>query len=141
MQKVFHILFASWIFISSTGLLVNRHFCQNDLKSTTLLVQAPSCHEEMATEATCPLHAQHQVSDQESNHCCQNESVLFKTVLLQEAQFSAGWGLSLLPAVLPTPVGARCFSGNVGSPRFSFTSYHPPPLVCDVAVQLQTFRC
>lgn len=59
---------------SSTGIVLNKHFCQNQLKSFAFFVKAENCHS-LAKLTDCPFHKQaQQESSQDKKKCCDDES-------------------------------------------------------------------
>ncbi len=140
-QKGIHIILTLFVLLSSTGLVVNRHFCQNELKDQRLFLQAHTCHPKMM-EVPCPVHGTMLVESPahgQGKGCCQNESeVITSDVELQtppvELQISP-----VLWVMVFAPFTWEAILAEVPTPQY--LHYKPPLLVCDSIVSLQTFRC
>ncbi len=125
---------ASLVFCSSFGLLVNQHYCRNELKHASLYAPAKACH--AASMANCPMHAP---QEKEPKGCCDDQSQYLKhkqeqvqiTVELPTAP-SDIWlaGINALPpSLLP----------GINKSIAPYLNYKPPLLVCDLPVSLQAF--
>jgi hypothetical protein len=139
-RKVIHLVLITSVLLSSTGLVVNQHFCLDQLQRTSLFAQAKACQPSSSPMKVCATHeAGHQRVDRKS--CCRDEHTLCK---VEEASwvesFGSSWELlsslafGLLwsgPAL--TPEAAVVFAPDV--------HYQPPALVCDFTICPQTFRC
>jgi hypothetical protein len=149
--RFLHIVLALLVFISSTGFLINKHYCQGALKETAFLVKAKSCHERNAkkhsTEAhagmppNCPMH-QSKSTDipcEEKKDCCNNESEFVKLETDQEVTTLKLPGLNIpvftsivVFALTLEPVDPEIIPVH-------FQNYRPPPILYDVPATLQTF--
>lgn len=141
LQQVSHILVMLSVLLSTSGFVVQRHYCQNTLKHTTLFVSSPSCHEEATDKASCPMHQPGHGESQDQGNCCNDESELVKLdqqvvvtpELIVQPVFMAIMAI-VWPALVTFPAP--------DTDRETYLSYKPPPLVClDIPVSLQTFRC
>ena len=143
-QKFLHITLIITVLLSSIGFVVQRHFCQNELKSVSVFIKAESCHKNMAEESSCPMHKSEEHNhdgDQEKKDCCDDTVELVKLeqelqaksleVQLQNNPFLLGIISLALRVMLPE---------EAISPTY-FLNYTPPLLVCDFTVSLQTFLC
>ena len=77
------------VLLSSTSLILNKHFCSNELVSTALMSVPVSCHSDAEPKDVCPMHAQEQ---EPQDNCCSDEAKLLKTELnhdLHQFQFKA----------------------------------------------------
>ena len=138
-KRLLHITLALLTFLSTTGLVLNQHYCQSELRSQALFVKAENCHSAKKNmPKACPMHAPD--SDQEKD-CCDDETHLlqldedlqqttFEYKKLQQPQLLLT-ALILLGRELPT--------FEISSPHY--LNYRPPLLVCDRPVLLQTFLC
>lgn len=140
LQKIGHIILAILLFIGSTGLVINKHYCQDELKSMAVFQKAKSCHAAKQTSA-CPMHAQQEQDDDQSGGCCDDQSEMVKVE--QEQTFPVlGMELQLSIAMLPPSAMAFDLSSLPSIHLLpEYLHYKPPPLVCDLPVLLQTFRC
>lgn len=140
LRKVFHILLAVLVFVSSSGLVFSKHYCQGVLKNTSLFVEATPCHG--ATKvAICPRHAPAQEDGINKKGCCDTQTDFLK---VEDAQLSTAADFltfdtpALLAALfffLPFEVIA------VDDKTQHHLHYKPPLIVCDLPVSLQTFLC
>lgn len=136
-----HIALALLLFISSTGVVLNQHYCRGELKSQALFRAAPACHAAQAA-ATCPLHPHPPASDNKSaKGCCNDETEYFKSDIDQmttasevAVPFHSGTGPGLVRALpLLPPIAAR--------PSLQYLHYKPPQLVYNLPLRLQAFLC
>ncbi|MCI5092686.1 hypothetical protein [Phaeodactylibacter sp.] len=141
--KAFHILLAVLLLISSTGLVLSKHYCNGDLKSTALFAEAAPCHQNKKLKS-CPAHGTMPVSDEDAPQkkgCCDTETDFVK-VDDDQVEASLEFNLFDYPALFATLVVLAGFSpvDEDDKSRHYFT-YKPPLLICDLPVRLQTFLC
>jgi hypothetical protein len=84
---------------SSVSFAVDMHFCKGELKSISFWGKAPSCHEQAATQITCPHHRK-MMADKgkaalEKPNCCDNHTVQVEAE--HERQTQASGELELKP--------------------------------------------
>lgn len=139
LHKLFHIILALLLFISSTGLVINKHYCQNELKSIALFVKAKACHSDSAMK-NCPFHNPPDGEKKEKD-CCNDETEYVK---VDEEQLTptVEYNLPLNPVLISTLFVVL----NFELPAFDkqtlhYLNYKPPLIVCDLPVRLQTFLC
>ena len=127
-QKVLHIFLALLVFISTIGVTVNRHYCQQQLRSTGLWWIPMSCHESAIADdklPSCPFHAQK--PDSEKRKCCSEESDYKKIEIEQD--FVVSKVLSDLPIILLSfdffTSDSREFT--VLENEYDIYCFHPPP--------------
>ncbi|MCO6492082.1 MAG: hypothetical protein J5I98_26935 [Phaeodactylibacter sp.] len=132
--RLFHITLSVLILFSSTGLLINQHYCRKELKHSALFAPAKSCHARPA--ASCPMHAPAQESQK---GCCENESHFLKhkqdQVQIDAETVKAP--ASVFALVMPA------FDATL--PAFSrrnihYLNYKPPLIFRDFPASLQVFR-
>ncbi len=71
------------IFFSSTGLLIRKHFCQNELQSASLF-KAKSCHSDESHHCNATKKKCCQIKNsEEKDKCCHNQSEYVKLDLNQ----------------------------------------------------------
>lgn len=141
--KVFHIILAFLLLVSSTGLVVSKHYCGGDLKSTALFAEAAPCHQDKQMKS-CPVHGTMPVSNEDAppkKGCCDTETDFVK---VDDDQVEASLEFSLLDypvlfTVLTVIVGLKPVEED-NKTRHYFT-YKPPLLVCDLPLSLQAFLC
>lgn len=125
------------------GFVVQKHFCQNELKGVSVFVKAASCHQNPVDEPSCPMHGSeaHHHGDSEQKNCCDDEVDFVK--LDQEFQ-TESFQIQLQndPVLLGIiSLALRLSVSEEASSPTHFLNYKPPLLVCDFPVSLQTFLC
>jgi len=139
--RLAHITLALLLFISSTGFVVNKHYCKNELKSMALFVKAEGCSMHQVMKA-CPIHGQMlvDVSDEERKGCCDDTTEIVK---IDEEQIAPSFDLLPLQAVQFAPlfVAHKIELPVIDIQTLHYLNYKPPPLLCDFPISLQTFRC
>lgn len=141
MSKLVSLIMAFVIFISSTGLVLNKHFCQDQLKSMAIFVAAKSCQHQNTITVPCPIHGTMEVPADEDNNCCDDQteflkadqdliSYSFEIKDTEQIQFLVGFAIAFLEEPL-TGIEALV----------DYSQYRPPILVYDRTVRLQTFLC
>lgn len=142
--KFLHSFLACVTLLSSSGFVMRKHYCKNELKKYALYIQPAECETHPQEKPLCPLHAQHDTKDQptspsEQKGCCKNEIELLKLELpFQVSTFD----LTILPSDLFIEIGEPPLNRLVGTHDKDvshFLTYKPPPLVCNLAIHLQTF--
>lgn len=129
------------IFISSTGLVLNKHYCQDQLKSQALFLAAKSCQHQKMVTVPCPVHGTMEVPADEDKNCCNNESEYLKA---DQDLINYSFEVEQVKPLLFLAAYAYAF---LESPSFdqeasiNYTHYRPPIIVYDRQVHLQTFLC
>ena len=77
-KKTLHIAIMVLVYVSSTSLMINKHYCSDQLMGTSFMTEAESCHNSEPTEKSCPKHPQNNTSKKD---CCSSEFQLIKTEL------------------------------------------------------------
>lgn len=135
--KLLHIVLAQLLLLSSFGLVVNKHYCQDQLKSVAFFAEAKSCHT-ANMPANCPMHG---TSDTEDKGCCDNESEYLKADLEQFVTSPSTWpDIDEIKLPLPPFHDFHELVRQLAS-KPSFLKYKPPALVADLTIRLQTFIC
>lgn len=137
--KVLHITLAVSLLTSSVGVVINQHFCQDELKRTALFTAVDSCHgTDKQEQPVCPYHqetpSQKGIDQQD---CCHDSSHYLKSS--QEQQME----LSLLPvwnASWATPAFAQLPDLRATATLTGVPFYRPPPRFTDYSVHFQVFR-
>lgn len=133
--KIFHIVLAFLLYLGSAGVLINRHYCREQLKASAFFLPAEKCHH----GAVCPMHASSPESGEKG--CCSDRSERVQLDVQQEVVSSVD-----LPSLRPAPLAQAPsiflqakLEADVRHPHF--LHYKPPLIVYDLPVALQTFRC
>ncbi|WP_020537434.1 HYC_CC_PP family protein [Lewinella cohaerens] len=140
LRKVFHILLAVLVFVSSSGLVFSKHYCQGVLKNTSLFAEAAPCHG-VSKAAKCPRHAPAQEDGLDKKDCCDTQTDFLK---VEDAQLSTLADLLIVdtPAFLAVLFFFLPFEVIAADTKTRHDlHYKPPLLVCDLSVSLQTFLC
>lgn len=139
--RIGHILLASLLFISSAGFVLNRHYCQDELKSMAIFFEAEACHQEK-TAASCPMHkAENQRDKKESKGCCDDETEYVKSETdqyVQTSEVEVNFNPILLGVLF---VALQIELPSIDTQSLQYLNYKPPLIVCDLPVRLQTFLC
>jgi hypothetical protein len=140
-QRATHIILAFLVFFSSAGFVLNKHFCQNELKSVALFAKATPCHDEKIM-VDCPMHGQMEMpGNNESKGCCDDTSDYLKS---ETDQITQPFSIDLESQLVLLSVAV--FSANIqllstDKKNIHYLNYKPPLIICDLPVELQTFRC
>lgn len=142
LRQIVHIGLALLLLISTTGVAVNKHFCQNELKSVALFVKAKGCHSGKVKKA-CPVHGYMMVEAESpaQKGCCDDETEIVKT---EEDQIAPT--LPEKPAIQTALLATLLVVLQIELPEIDrqtlhYLNYKPPLLVCDYPSQLQIFLC
>ena len=143
-KKSIHIALILSILLSTVGFVIQKHFCQDELKNISVFVSAENCHEKKGTEQSCPFHPQKQEHPHkgiEKKDCCNNEVELIK---LEEDAVSKSYDILLQENHLFLGLITLAINPDISEIETRQNHYHnykPPLLVCDFTVSLQTFLC
>ena len=77
MKKIGAIALSLFIFIASINIVVNQHFCNDELESIAFFIKAQPCEHATASNDLPPCHAK-KVKDQKK--CCSENSIVIKSV-------------------------------------------------------------
>jgi hypothetical protein len=135
-KRSLHIILAISVLLSSTGLVISKHFCQNELIDVAFYAKATSCHPETNQE----LPTSNENDSIQLNDCCKDVSNHLKVEPEQQAspQFNPIDPISdtYLPAINAVQYVSICYIHQLERYR-----YKPPLLVYDIPVNLQVFLC
>ncbi len=137
-----YISLALLLFISTTGVVVNKHFCQNELKSVALFVKAKACHNKKVKKP-CPIHGYMMVEEDSPSDkgCCDDETEIVKN---EEEQItpSLSEDIQLTSAFVATLfVVLQLELPRLDRQTIHYLNYKPPLLICDYPSELQIFLC
>lgn len=141
LARALHIILACCLLLSSAGLLINQHFCGDQLIHSALFAKARSCH--APAMPACPHHPPTPAEEDTpragfSDACCSDQALFIKAVQVDQQ-------LSAAP-MPPPPLAALAATLPVyAQPNHSFTyqmawPYRPPPLTFARSVRFQVFR-
>jgi hypothetical protein len=142
-KKFIHILLASSVFLSSGGLLVNYHFCQDEFLKTSFFFSFGSCCEKVESSPCSIEKTGCSADDHEEDEkgCCKNKADFYKLdqdQQIQKIEFKSFDRLISWNAIVPA-----LNSEFPSSDKFTrqYYNYSPPLIVFDRQVRLQTFLC
>ncbi len=144
LARLANIILSFVVFFSTTGVVLNRHYCQSHVRKTALFVTPQSCH---AQQVSPPCHlgaSKHCSLDDEDNGCCHDDSEYVHTDQVKVFQTPAVWVLPVFKPVHAVPVFALRLSANEALASRHHHRYRPPdlhPSAVEAAALLQVFRC
>lgn len=151
--RILNIILAFLVFFSTTGFVVNKHFCQNELRQVSLFVKGESCHhkmEKMASMEACPMKGMkkscskdgscsNQQSSKKKKNCCHDESRYVKSEQTQEKQSVEFPQLNNPVLVGVLFIALKIELPSIDAHTLPFLTYKPPIVGNDIQVLLQTF--
>lgn len=139
--RFLHIVLALLLLLSSTGLLLDKHYCQNQLKDIVVYGNAKACHTDQRM-VHCPVHGEMAVPvGEEEKGCCDDATEFVKTDQEQSFEWS---DLSLQPVSSPavfTPAAKLWELIVCQQQTAGYLHYKPPLLTGDFTIELQVFLC
>lgn len=142
-HKIGHIFLALMVFISSSGVVVNKHYCCGILRSVALFVEPEECVGE-DTDANISCFSLMGGSAVQQKDCCDDEAAFIQ---LKDKKASPQLGLPEFKVVLdwtPMPIAFwQVPQASFFNPTFLFQYYKPPiPAIrSHPQAYLQVFRC
>jgi hypothetical protein len=129
---------AALVFVATSGVVLNKHYCRGMFRSQALFVQPPSCHEQVAS---CPFHAvQPDNNKPDGKGCCDTSTELFK---LDHPQ----WYSPLVFKAFEGPIAVwprlplSCFPARLVDCLFNKTyAFDLPPPGVPIHILIQVFR-
>lgn len=118
--------------VSTTGMVISEHICMGERQSSGLYGMAQECG--MNADTPCANH-----SGKDSKGCCENESEYIDGIDLETSVIAAlELPVKFDVVVVELPMIA-INSDNTFHSSFTYTHFHPPPLLRDIPVLLQSF--
>ncbi len=130
------------VLLSSSGFVIQKHYCQDELKEIAIYVKAEACHTKVSDKPPCPFHPQEEQPDGvEKKNCCNNEVELVKLESeFQPETFELDFSKDEeLTALQEEALITYQLSENTSPVHY--LNFKPPLLVCDHIVRFQTFLC
>ena len=127
-------IFAFWLLLISSGIIIDFHYCQGEIKSIAFYNEAESCHD---SENGCTLHQKSSSdsdshckkhdSDTDEDNCCHNKKQVVKLSVKYDIQKSPSLkGITFYPVVnLYLYSNIIIIFNNIKSVT---KYYRPPPL-------------
>ncbi len=128
------------IFFSSSGISMDAHFCQGNLKRVNLFGNAKSCSE-VSQVSTCHGNATANICSADDTHdgCCNNKSFEFDLDFDSVEMFVQN--ISDTKVELAKAIVFGDFGYTLAYSKFNnYTNYFPPPLQQDILVLFQVFH-
>jgi hypothetical protein len=124
------------ILLSSTGLVISKHFCQNELVDVSIFSKATSCQEE---EDNClPSSTERELI--QPRNCCKDSSNHLKVEVEQQAEVQSDFFENITGQEIPL-TNASINQETCVSSLLNRFKYKPPLLVYNIPVNLQVFLC
>lgn len=142
-KNFIHITLAFSVFLSSAGLLVNNHYCQDSYLKSSFFLSFGSCCE-MVKDNHCSSEKMTCSADnheEDEKDCCKNKKKFFKfdqDQLIQKPEKKSFEFKIVLNAI------NSIFQRNLPTldkNLIKYFSYSPPLIIFDHQVRLQTFLC
>ncbi len=146
LYRCFALSMAFLVFLSTAGLSIDMHFCNNQLKGVSLIGKAANCHEK---ESHCKnsKKACHQKKNHESNSalakddCCNNEHFIL--------QMDVDFVPSAIDALDESPIDLDFVlerniifnQSKIVLSKGDLEIYRPPPNICSRHILYQSFLC
>jgi len=135
--NILHILTALSLFFSTTGLTVSFHYCEDAFSGLAIFKEASSCHDENSTCHTAKSCCQ---SSSDKKDCCDTETEFFKQDIEKIITQIDLADIDLPLTFLDTPQTFTNWT-LLKKVNSKFQYYRPPPLIQDIPVLFETFRC
>ena len=156
--RFLHIILAFSLLSSQAGLPLWQHYCKGELKGTSWLSPADSCHGEEEEEGkschmansgpVCPMHAAVEEPVDLEHHlesdCCSDELDLFKLAQLQQYSDLPDYEQYLQAAVGPAEVQIPSALPPRGETMLVVQLERPPPLIQsgrELRIRLESYLC
>ena len=131
-----HILLVVLVLVASSGIAIDRHLCMGELQSISVLGASKSCSQQSSMDC-----ANHQNTDDESSKkgCCDNETEYVSGIDLQVTLHIQVE--NVVPSILlPFSIATLEIPEIKSTPNLvRFQNFHPPPIVKDIPVFVQSF--
>lgn len=121
---------------TSAGVLLQHHFCQNELKSASVWFKPKTCHE-VDQRKSCPMHTS--AMPQDENKCCDTRSTFLQDETDQVHLVSPL--LKDLQHDLAIPDCGYDLHDRTRVVLPEYLNYKPPLIRRDPISELQTFLC
>jgi hypothetical protein len=143
-HRITAISMALLMMLSSTGFSMDIHYCQDQLKSVSLLGKAKSCHEKQETPPCHKMkkschHKEDNVSKADKDNCCHNETVVIEKSDLDATPTQLSTVQDIQLDFVAAFVAVYVFNYSVQADFQPYAQYKPPLPDRDVQVLYQTF--
>lgn len=125
------------VLLSSMSFVLDKHFCNDELKSVSFFLKAENCHEQQKT--TCPMHSAQDKEDRKN--CCDNKTELIKVDIDQNFHPAEYKELNINVLVSIVLFFVKDLVTVQVTPDFVIKNWNPPP-PADVYLPMhQSFLC
>ena len=135
--RIIHISLIISLFMSTSGLMVNDHFCKSENKHYTSLFNSDQgCTSKICSDGSCCSNSE---DDQEENNCCDTKNKLVKLDSPQEIIIPeiTEIDFKLLPVLDLTVFRSEFLKTN----QIKHCIYDLPYVIFDISVLYQVFLC
>jgi len=118
------ILLALMVAFTSNGVVINKHFCNKQLKNISFFVKQDSCHKNESKPISCCSKTSCAKKPAQTSDCCDNESELVKHDLentVSSSNYNAALLLIGIDLIIPNIM--ECVQ------QFAPTRAKAPPLI------------
>jgi len=132
------------MFITSTGLSIDMHFCGDHLKSFDLFGKAKNCYELAGMQPTkCEMPQKEQTPttgcSMSKKNCCHNQSLNFKADLESDTENGEFLISPELQHFVIAFAATFLQDQRIEPQKINFISYKPPLILRDIPVLIQSF--
>ncbi len=130
--------------LSSIGISMDVHYCQDQLKGISLFGKAKSCHKKQETphchqtEKSC-YDKEYGNSNADKDNCCHNETVVIEKSDLDATPTQLATVQDIQLDFVAAFIAVYVFNYNVRADFQPYAQYKPPLPDRDVQVLYQTF--
>jgi len=135
--KILHILTALSLLFSTTGLKVSFHYCEDAFSGFAIFKEASSCH---TNTTSCNSAKSCCKSSSDKEDCCDTDTEIFKQDIEKINVPVEFTDISFPLALLDKPQTFTNWN-LLKKSNTKFQYYRPPPLIKDIPVLFETFRC
>jgi len=137
---------AFMMFVTSSGLSLDMHFCNQQLKSLSLFGEAKACHDVKDSDGkmkNCPFHQMDGASKSNGltkKDCCNNKSMQFGSVDdIANQKHEVVVNTDLLHDFLVAFVHVYLTDSKIQFETPEYTQYKPPLITRDIPVLVESF--
>ena len=143
-HRITCLIMAFLMFLTSTGLSIDMHFCGQHLRSINLFGKAKNCFELAAMQAHCKKHTGNDQSTQPNcemtkKDCCHNKTLSLKADLTANKTIGEFFVSTQLQDFTLAFVAIFVQKLQTEFQPIHFIHYKPPLLFKDIPVLIQSF--
>ncbi|MEZ4848219.1 MAG: hypothetical protein R3B93_06300 [Bacteroidia bacterium] len=145
LRKATNIILAITILLSSSGFVIQKHYCQEELQNVAVFIKAEPCHKKVSEETrSCSLtdsnYHKHN-NGLKKKDCCSDKLEYIKSEQELQSQVPEIEIVNnpILLGLISLVLKIELPDESVALPHF--LNYKPPLLVWNLPLSLQTFLC